>query len=238
MAGRRDLPDLRPPVCGRSLARVIKVDVWSDVVCPWCYIGKRRFAEGVRRYQADGGTEPVQVEYHSFELAPDVPADYEGNAADFLASHKGLPADQVQQMLTHVGDLAAAEGLDYHWDDVQHTKTLKAHELLHLAKAHDLQEPMKERLLSAYFVEGRHVGDIDELADLGADVGLDRQQVIEALTAGTYAAAVQADIDQAHQYGISGVPFYVIDGKYGVSGAQAPQTFAEALTMAAGEQPG
>jgi len=211
--------------------------VWSDVVCPWCYIGKRRFAEGVRRYEADGGTEAVEVEYHSFELAPDVPEDYKGNAGDFLASHKGLPAEQVSQMLDHVGGLAAAEGLDYQWDDVQHTKTLKAHELLHLAKVHDLQEPMKERLLAAYFVEGRHVGDIDELADLGAEVGLDRGEVVKALTAGTYSTAVQADIDQAHQYGISGVPFYVIDGKYGVSGAQAPETFAEALAMASGQAP-
>lgn len=218
------------------VARVIKVDVWSDVVCPWCYIGKRRFAEGVRQYQAEGGGEPVEVEYHSFELAPDVPADYQGNAADFLAQHKGLPPQQVQQMLTHVAGLAAAEGLDYHWDDVQHTKTLKAHELLHLAKAQGLQEQMKERLLAAYFVDGRNIGDIDELAQLAGEVGLDPADVVAALTSGTYAAAVQADIDQAHQYGISGVPFYVIDGRYGVSGAQAPETFAQALATAAGDR--
>lgn len=214
---------------------MIKVDVWSDVVCPWCYIGKRRFAEGVRRYQAAGGSEPVEVEYHSFELAPDVPVDYVGNAADFLAQHKGLPDAQVHQMLDHVSQLAAAEGLDYHWDDVQHTKTLKAHELLHLAKSRGLQEPMKERLLAAYFVDGRHVGDIDELADLASEVGLDRDEVVTALTDGTHAQAVQDDIALAHRYGISGVPFYVIDGRYGVSGAQSPETFAEVLKTAAGD---
>lgn len=212
---------------------MIKVDVWSDVVCPWCYIGKRRFAEGVRRYQAAGDSEPVEVEYHSFELAPDVPADYVGNAADFLAQHKGLPDAQVHQMLDHVSQLAAAEGLDYHWDDVQHTKTLKAHELLHLAKARGLQEPMKERLLAAYFVDGRHVGDIDQLAELAVEVGLDRDEVVTALTEGTYASAVQADIEMAYRYGISGVPFYVINDKYGVSGAQSPETFAQALQAAA-----
>lgn len=215
------------------MRRVVKVDVWSDVVCPWCYIGKRRFAEGVRLYQAAGGAEPIDVEYHSFELAPDVPADYHGSAADFLAEHKGLPPGQVRQMLDQVAELAAAEGLDYHWDDVQHTKTLKAHELLHLAKERGCQEQMKERLLAAYFVEGRHLGDIDELADLAAEVGLDRDEVVAALGSGRYAEAVQADIDQAHRYGISGVPFYVIDGKYGVSGAQPPQTFADALATAA-----
>ena len=212
-----------------------KVDVWSDVVCPWCYIGKRRFAEGVRRYQEAGGVEPVEVEYHSFELAPDVPEDFQGSAADFLAQHKGMPLPQVQQMLDHVGELAAAEGLDYDWDAVKHTKTLKAHEVLHLAKANGVQEQMKERLLAGYFTEGRYLGSSEELADLAADVGLDRDQVISALTDGDFAAAVQADIDQAHAYGISGVPFYVIDGKYGISGAQDPATFAEALAMATGD---
>ena len=211
---------------------MIKVDVWSDVVCPWCYIGKRRFAEGVRRFRAAGGTDPIEIEYHSFELAPDVPEDFVGNAADFLAQHKGLPREQVDQMMAHVTGLAEAEGLDYDWDAVQHTKTLKAHELLHLAKARGRQEEMKEKLLSAYFTEGRHLGSTDDLADLAAEVGLDRDEVVAALTGRTYAADVQADIDQAHAYGISGVPFYVIDGKYGISGAQEPDTFVRALSMA------
>jgi predicted DsbA family dithiol-disulfide isomerase len=214
----------------------VTVDVWSDIACPWCYIGKRRFEEGLRRYRAAGGDADVEVVFRSFELAPDQPEDLTSTVQEYLSERKGLPLAQVEQMLTHVTGLAAAEGLHYDFDAVQQTRTLKAHELLHLARERGLQQPMKERLLAAYFEQGRHVGRIDELADLGAEVGLDRAEVIEALTSGRYAPAVQADIDQARAYGISGVPFYVVDGRYGISGAQAPETFAAALAQAAADQ--
>jgi predicted DsbA family dithiol-disulfide isomerase len=211
----------------------LKVDIWSDIACPWCYVGKRRFAEGVRRYEEAGGGRPIEVEYHSYELSPGTPVDYEGSHVDFVANHLGVGSKQAEQMLTQMTDLAASEGLDFDYDALQSTKTLKAHELLHLAKAHGLQSEMKERLMKAYFVEGRHVGRIDELADLAAEVGLDREEVVAVLTAGTYAPDVEADIAQARAYGINGVPFYVIDGKYGVSGAQDPSIFANALAQAA-----
>ena len=210
----------------------LKVDVWSDLACPWCYIGTRRFAEGVRRYTAAGGDRTIATEYHSFELAPDTPVDFAGGEVDFLVRHKGMPADRVRQMLAQVTDLAAAEGLAYRFDRLQHTNTRLAHQLLHLAKAHGLQAAMKERLLRAYFTEGRHIGHTDELADLGAEVGLDRDDVVAGLDAGTYAEAVQADIDRAIAYGIGAVPFYVIDGRFGVSGAQDPDVFARVLAEA------
>ena len=135
-------------------------------------------------------------------------------------------------MLEQVTSMAAGEGLAYDFAALQHTKTIKAHQVLHLAKAHGRQEEMKERLLSAYFTEGRHVGHDQDLADLAADVGLDRQEVLDALRDGTYLPDVEADISQAVAYGINGVPFYVIDGTYGVSGAQAPATFAQVLLQA------
>lgn len=210
----------------------MKVDVWSDIACPWCYVGKRRFAEGVRRYQASGGGE-VEVEYHSFELAPDTPVDFQGSEADFLAEHKRLPLPQVRQMLEQMTEVAKAEGLDFDYGALKHTNTLKAHEALHAAKAEGRQEALKERLLRAYFTEGRHLGYVDELADLAADVGLDREGVRSALSDGTFADAVAADIAQAHAYGIRGVPFYVIDARYGVSGAQDPDVFADVLRQAA-----
>ena len=212
---------------------VLKIDVWSDIACPWCYVGKRRFAEGVRRYHEQGGDREVVVEYHSFELSPDTPVDFAGTEVDFLVGHKRMPADQVRQMLAQMTELAASEGLDYDFDALQHTNTLKAHELLHLAKAHGLQEAMKERLLRAYFTEGRHIGHVEGLADLAEEVGLPRGTVVAELTAGTYGDAVAADIAQARDYGISGVPFFVIDGRFGVSGAQSPDLFAQALTKAA-----
>ncbi len=215
----------------------LKVDVWSDVACPWCYIGKRRFEAALARIAARDGVAPdVEVEYHSFELSPDTPLDFEGTSTEFLARHKGIPVAQAQQMNDHVTRLAAAEGLEYRMDDVRHTSTLKAHELLHLAKSRGLQEPMKERLLRAYFTEGRHVGRVEELAGLAAEVGLDRAEVVDALESGRYADAVAADMAQARAYGITGVPFYVVDGRYGVSGAQDPAVFVQVLDRVLAEQ--
>ncbi len=216
-------------------AEPLAVDVWSDIACPWCYVGTRRFAEGMRRYRAAGGTRDVVVTYHSFELAPDTPVDFEGSEVDFLAGHKGLPVDRVRAMLDQMVQVAAAEGLAYDVAALRHTRTLKAHELLHLARTRGVQAEVKERLMRAYFVEGRHVGHVEDLADLAAEVGLDRAEVVAALEAGTYGPAVQADVDTARAYGITGVPFYVLDGRLGVSGAQSPDVFARALAQAAGD---
>lgn len=214
----------------------IHVDVWSDVACPWCYIGKRRFEEGVRRLLESAPYADVQVTYRSFELAPDQPLDETSTVVEYLSERKGIPRPQVEQMMEHVAHVAQAEGLTYDFDAVQQTRTLKAHELLHLAKAHGVQDAMKERLLAAYFEQGRHVGRIEELAALAAEVGLDPDEVIAALKAGRYAADVQADIEQAREFGISGVPFYVLDGRYGISGAQPAETFAAALGQVLAER--
>ncbi|WP_286931520.1 DsbA family oxidoreductase [Aeromicrobium sp. UBA7512] len=207
-----------------NAARPVKVDIWSDIACPWCFVGKRRFERAVADWDGD-----VEVEFHSFELAPDTPVDFEGSEVDFLAHHKGMDAAQVEQMLGQMTALAADEGLSYDFDALRHTKTLLAHQALHFAKAHGLQGELKERLLSAYFEQGRHVGRVDELVALGSEVGLDGTALREALESGTYAADVDADIAQARAYGINGVPFFVFDGRLGVSGAQAPETFREVL---------
>jgi predicted DsbA family dithiol-disulfide isomerase len=211
----------------------IKVDIWSDVQCPWCYIGKRKFEAGVAEFGGD-----VTVEYHSFELAPDTPVDYDGSPADYLSERKGVPMAQVGQMLERVTSIAASVGLDFHYEDVHQTNTIKAHELIHYAKAKDRQLDMKERLLRAYFVEGRHVGRIDDLADLAADIGLDRDDVVRSLSAHEYLTDVKADVALARQYGIQGVPFFVIDGKYGVSGAQESTTFADVLRQVQNQRVG
>ena len=209
----------------------IKVDIWSDVQCPWCYIGKRKFEAGV----AASGAE-VEVEYHSFELAPDTPVDFAGSPVDYLSERKGIPVPQVLEMLERVTGIAESVGLHYDYDAVHQTNTVKAHELLHYAKAHGVQLEMKETLLKAYFVDGGHVGRIEDLADLAATVGLDKADVVRSLTANEYLAAVKADVAQAAEYGINGVPFFVIDGKYGISGAQDPDTFAQALRQVQGEK--
>jgi predicted DsbA family dithiol-disulfide isomerase len=206
------------------VSETLRVDIWSDLACPWCYIGKRKFEAGAAAAGLD-----IAVEYHSFELAPDTPVDFDGSETDFLVSYKGMPADQVQQMLDRVSAIAASVGLDYHFERVRHTNTRLAHEALHHAKTHGRQRELKERLLSAYFTEGRHIGREDELAALAAEVGLDAEATLAALRSGQYRAAVDADVEQARRYGISGVPFFVIDAKYGIAGAQDATVFTEAL---------
>lgn len=209
----------------------IAVEIWSDVACPWCYIGKRRFEEGVRRFRAGAPSVEVQVTYRSFELAPDQPLGETSTVVEYLSQRKGRSRTQVEQMLKRVTDLAADEGLHYDFAAVRQTRTLKAHELLHLARAEGVQEDMVERLFRAYFEQGRHIGRIEELTALAADVGLDPDEATAALESGRFTGDVQADIAQAQAYSISGVPFYVIDGRYGISGAQAPEVFASALAQ-------
>ncbi|GAC83704.1 hypothetical protein GP2_014_00620 [Gordonia paraffinivorans NBRC 108238] len=209
----------------------ITVDVWSDIACPWCFIGKLRFEAALERFD---GRDDVQVTYRSFELAPDTPVDFSGSEIDFLVRHKGLAPDRVAAMLEQVRGIAAEVGLDFDFESLRHTNTLKAHEALHHAKARGRQLELAERLFRAYFKEGRHVGRPAELADLAAEVGLDRAETLEALESGRYADAVAADLAQAREYGISGVPFYVFDGRYGVSGAQEPETFLDVLEKVRG----
>jgi len=209
----------------------IKVDIWSDVQCPWCYIGKRKFEAAAAAFDGE-----VEVEYHSFELAPDTPVDYDGTPAQYLAERKGLPMPQVEQMIQRVTDIAASVGLEYHYEHVHQTNTIKAHELLHLAKEHGRQAEMKEGLLKAYFVDGGHVGRIPDLADLAADLGFDRDEVVDALESERYLPAVKADVAQAAAYGISGVPFFVFEERYGVSGAQDTTVFADVLRQLSAEK--
>ncbi|MDM7891589.1 DsbA family oxidoreductase [Curtobacterium caseinilyticum] len=207
----------------------VKVDVWSDIACPWCYIGKRKFEAGVAGFSASPDARAVEVEYHSFELSPDTPVDFEGSEAEFLSQHKGLPVAQAQQMIDQVAGIAETVGLHYDYDALRHTNTVKAHQVIHLAKQHGKQLEMVERLFAAYFERGEHVGQDESLADLGASIGLDRDEVLATLRDDTQLDAVRQDQQQAQAYGINGVPFFVIDGKYGVSGAQDPAAFEQVL---------
>ena len=209
------------------MSEALQVEIWSDVQCPWCYIGKRRFETALAR-----SGENVNITYRSFELAPDTPVDFEGTPADYLSDRKGISPDQARAMMAQVTEIAAGEGLAYDFDHVHQTNTVLAHELLHLAKEHGLQAELKERLLAAYFEQGRHVGKLEELADLGADVGLDRGEILAALDDHRSRPAVESDMAQAVAYGIRGVPFYVVDGQFGVSGAQDPSVFENVLAHA------
>ena len=210
------------------MSEPLSVHVWSDIACPWCFVGKRRFEAALEGFDGE-----VAIEYHSFELSPDTPVDFEGSAVDFLAKHKGMAKEQVTGMLAQMTELAAAEGLDYDFDAVKQTKTLLAHQAIHFALSQGKQLEYVERVFHAYFEQGVHVGRAEELIALATDVGLDGEQLRAALDSGEFADAVQSDIQTAREIGIQGVPFYVIDNKYAVSGAQSPEVFLSALQQAA-----
>ena len=213
------------------MSEVIKVDIWSDVQCPWCYIGKRKFEAGAELFDGE-----VEVEYHSFELSPDTPVEYEGTPVQYLSERKGMPVAQVEEMLERVTGIAKAVGLDYDYDHVHQTNTVISHELIHFAKSKGRQLEMKERLLKAYFVNGEHVGRIPDLVAIAVELGYDEAEVTEALESHRFLAHVKADVARAQEYGIQGVPFFVIDGKYGVSGAQEAEAFANVLAQVKSER--
>src|SRR5690606_4268751 len=160
-----------------------------------------RLQEALARYAADGDALDVRVTYHSFELSPDTPADYDGSEVDFLVGHRGVSREQAAQMIEQVIAIPASVGLAYDYDAVRHTNTRRAHEVTHLALARGVQDAVVERLFQGYFEEGRHLGRDEELADLGADAGLDRHEVLDALADRRYASAVDDDVAQARAYG-------------------------------------
>jgi len=211
------------------MSETIRVDVWSDIACPWCYIGKHRFAEGLEVFRRQHPDVEVELESHSYELAPDTPENYAGSEVDFLVKHKGMPAEQVEQMLAQMTAMAEAEGIVFDFARLRHANTRRAHRVLHLAKEQDLQAELMERLFRAYFAEGREVSDADTLAELGEEVGLDPDEVREAFDDEAFEEAVDRDITRARMLGANGVPFYLFDQQYAVSGAQPAATFAEVL---------
>ena len=211
---------------------VMNIDIWSDVVCPWCYIGKRRFEAALERFDH---RDEVTVTWHSFELDPSAPSDAASGRHDYagaLAAKLGTTADRARQMLESMTATAAQDGLDYHFDIARHSNTFDAHRLLHLAKDRGVQGELEERLFRATFTEGRAVGDPATLVDLAVEAGLDRTEATVVLAGRTYAEEVRADEAQARAYGITGVPFFVVENKYGVSGAQPAAALLEVLQQA------
>lgn len=220
------------------MSQAIKIDIWSDIACPWCYLGKHRLEAALDRFAEDGGGNAVEVEYHSYQLDPGLPQDYPGTHDEYLAGHHGLGADKVADSNRRLQALGRQYGLDYNFADNLITNTFKAHELLHFAKAQGRQEEVKERLLRACFTEGRHIGRIDTLAGIAQEAGLDGEAARRALEAGEYTAAVEADKVSGLRIGVRGVPFFVIGGKYALSGAQEPETFLKVLEKVASERNG
>ncbi|TDW19533.1 DsbA family oxidoreductase [Kribbella kalugense] len=213
----------------------MRIDVWSDVVCPWCYIGKRRLEQAL----TESGDQ-AEVVWHSFQLDPSSTNDDARDLATRLGEKYGRGREWGLQANAHVTEIASELGLDYHLEDAKSANTVDAHRLLHLARElaeagevpAETQGRLKERLLKAYFSDGLPVGDHATLTELATEVGLPAERVREVLAGTTYTEDVAADQQQALAYGANGVPFFVIDEKYGVSGAQPVEVFQEALRRA------
>jgi predicted DsbA family dithiol-disulfide isomerase len=204
----------------------MKVEIWSDVVCPFCYIGKRKFENALAQFGPRG---EVQVEWKSFQLTPDfVPTPGENIHAS-LAKKKGVPEAEGRRMNDYMTQAAKEVGLDYQFDKAIPANTFLAHQLIHFGAHNGQQDAMKERLFAAYYHEGQNLNEVDTLVKLAAEIGLDADAARQALAAGTYANEVRRDEYEAQQIGVRGVPFFVFDDKYAVSGAQPSEVFAEVL---------
>jgi predicted DsbA family dithiol-disulfide isomerase len=207
----------------------LTVDIWSDVVCPWCYIGKRRLEAALEGFEH---RDDVTVLWHSFELDPDAPPVAEGKSAERLAEKYGMSVEEAARRQAEITSLAAQDGLTYDLAESRGGNTFDAHRLIHLAAEHGLGDAAMERLMSAYFSECEPIGDRDTLERLAVEVGLPADEVREVLDGERYADAVRADERAATQVGIRGVPFFVLGRKYGVSGAQPAEVLLQALQQA------
>jgi predicted DsbA family dithiol-disulfide isomerase len=206
----------------------MRVDIWSDIVCPWCYIGKREFEQGLAGF---AHRDEIEVVYHAFELDPSTPAGPGQKVLDMLSAKYGLGPAQAAQAEAGVAARAVAVGLAYSSDRLT-GNSFDAHRLVALGRGRGRQGEVLQRLYEAYFGEGRPVFDPADLAALGTSAGLDPAEVTSTLAGGEYAEAVRADEQQAGALGISGVPFFVLDGRFGVSGAQPAATFTAVLDKA------
>lgn len=210
----------------------MRIEIWSDIVCPWCYIGKRRLETALSTFEH---ADEVEVVYRSFELDPSAPQHGHEPSLTTLSRKYGRGEDEMRQMMEGVIATAAEEGLVFRLFDNVHTNTTDAHRLLHLALetgGSALQRDLKENLLASYFVRVEDIGDHSVLRDLAVQTGLDAERVEAMLASQDYADAVAADAAQARAYGATGVPFFVIDQRYGISGAQPAAAFTQVLERA------
>jgi predicted DsbA family dithiol-disulfide isomerase len=205
------------------------VEIWSDIMCPFCYLGKRKFEKALSQFPEQ---EKVEVVWKSFMLQPNLVTDTSISIHKYLSQIKGVDIDRAKQMNAHVGESAKLFGLDYNYDKMVVANTLKAHILLHVAKKQGKQNEVKERLLKAYFTEGRNIDDVQTLIGIGKEAGLNVEGVANLFEDQKYIDEVREDIYEAQQLGIRGVPFFVFNRKYGVSGAQEPVVFTETIQKA------
>ena len=207
----------------------MNVEIWSDIACPWCYVGKRRFESALEQFEH---RDEVQVTWRSFELDPAAPRERAVDGATHLAEKYGTSREQAVAMQQRMTDVAAGEGLDFHFETARAGNTLDAHRLVHLAAENDLQDAMKERLMRAYLSEGELISDAATLERLGREVGLPEDALRDLLAGDRFTAEVRDDERTAASLGISAVPFFVVDRRFGAAGAQSPEILGSLLQQA------
>lgn len=204
----------------------MEVKIWSDVRCPFCYIGKRKFEMALEKFPHK---EKVKVVWESFELDPNLKTNTGVSAIEHLSEAKGISRAQAEGMQQHVANIAKEVGLDFNSNNTVVANSIKAHRLIQLAKAKGLGNEVEEALFEAYFVEGKNIDDQETLLKTGMSIGLDESEVKDLFSSDAFAKEVRQDEMQAQSIGINGVPFFVLNNKYAVSGAQSPETFLDVL---------
>jgi predicted DsbA family dithiol-disulfide isomerase len=210
----------------RSEGKRVLIEIWSDIACPWCYVGKRRFEAALAGFEH---RDEVSVTWRSFELDPSAPRERGVDSATHLADKYGTSREEAEASQQKLADVAARDGLDMRFDLARGGNTFDGHRLVHLAAAHGLQDSMQERLMRAYFTEGELIGDSETLARLAFEVGLPHDEVDELLAGDGYAAEVRADERTAASLGIHAVPFIAVDRRIGAAGARPPEALVELL---------
>lgn len=210
----------------------MKIEIWSDVMCPFCYIGKRNFETALDQFD---NNQHIEVVWKSFLLDPSIPEVAEDSYHDYLVKRKNMSSSQVKGMLDNVSQAAKDVGLEYNFDKAVMVNSQNAHKLIQFAKTKGLGDQMEERLFKAFFTEGKSIADKNTLVQLGSEIGLNEADITSVFSDNTYVNLVNKDIQEGQQLGVQGVPFFVLDRKYGVSGAQPPQAFLENLEVAFSE---
>lgn len=217
------------------MSRTLSVDVWSDIACPWCYVGKRHLEQALARFPHAAS---VKVRWRAFELDPSAPkAQGDGPYAERLAKKYRTSLDQAQGMIDRMVSVAKKDGIEMRFDRIRPGNTFDAHRLVHLGAERGKQDAVKERFLRGYFTEGAAISEHDTLARLAVEAGLDEDEVRAILGTNAYADEVREDEEEAHAHGISGVPFFALASRYGVSGAQPAELLLAALEKAWSELP-
>jgi len=207
----------------------LQIEIWSDIMCPFCYIGKRKFETALAQFE---NRDNLEIVWKSHQLSSDMITDSTKNINQYLSEHKGISLQEAARMNAYVTNMAAKEGLVYNFDKTVVANSFKAHQFAHFAKQYGKQDEAEEKLFVAYFTEGKNMDDDAVLIQLGAEIGLDTTALKTALENGMYIDDVLADIKEAEEIGVRGVPFFVFDRKYAVSGAQDSKVFLQTLEKA------